>query len=183
VRPAGLVAGRHPAPAPAPITGPGRVRRSTVPVGGGRPGGRRPRGHRPPGARALRSGSSLRASAFRPLTTDSHRENGHRGPRSVRQRRENGVRGPTSVRQPAGRRLSEAGPPQVNDVLPGQVQRDGTCPGDPGGVVVVCAAAAAAAGRAILDSCRIARRMGRRLDVLAKGEARHGADRELILDR
>ena len=60
-RPAGLVAGRHPAPAPAPIAGPGRVRRATVPVRGGSSGGHRPRGRRPPGARALRSGSSLRA--------------------------------------------------------------------------------------------------------------------------
>ena len=55
-RPAGLVAGRHPAPAPAPIAGPGRGRRPTVPVQGGPSGGPRPPGHRPPGARAPRSG-------------------------------------------------------------------------------------------------------------------------------
>src|SRR4029450_12547499 len=36
------------------------------------------------------------------------RENGHRGPTSMRHHRENGAHGPTSVRQPAGRRLSES---------------------------------------------------------------------------
>ena len=40
----------------------------------------------------------------------------------VRRHRENGHRGPTSVRQPAGRRLSQSDPPQVSGVLPGQVR-------------------------------------------------------------
>ena len=34
---------------------------------------------------------------------------------------DNGHRGPDSVRRPAGRHLSESGPPQVSGVLPGQV--------------------------------------------------------------
>jgi hypothetical protein len=38
------------------------------------------------------------------------------GPDSVRHRRENGHRGPTSVRQTAERRLTQPGPPQVNKV-------------------------------------------------------------------
>jgi hypothetical protein len=54
--------------------------------------------------------------------SERRRENGHRGPTSMRHHRENGAHGPTLVRQPAGRRLSESGPPQVSGALPGQVR-------------------------------------------------------------
>jgi hypothetical protein len=69
--------GHQPWPPPSSRAGadsrPGPRSPPTVPVRGGPSGGRRPRGHRPPGARALRSGSSLRASAFRPLSGSGRR--------------------------------------------------------------------------------------------------------------
>jgi hypothetical protein len=60
----------------------------------------------------------------RALSSACHLRPPHDG-RSVpplKEARENGHRGPTSMRQPAGRRLNESGPPQVSGVLLAQVQ-------------------------------------------------------------
>ena len=61
-------------------------------------------------------------------TNGSPGKNSHGGPTWMRQHRENDHRGPDSVRQPAGRRLTESGPPRSAACCPANFGETGHRP-------------------------------------------------------